>query len=100
MDEQAIREIVEAAFKTEFKDVEILRINVRPGFDHDDDPIVDVNIIYDGKVEQLGGAGIVRVRSEIISKVRDRDDPARDPAFPLVHFIAKSDIGKRDPATV
>ncbi len=97
MDERAIRKIVEAAFKTQFNDVEIFRINVRPGFDHDDDPIVDVNIIYDGKVEQLDGAGIVRVRSEIISK---RDDPARDPAFPLVHFIAKSDIGKRDPATV
>ena len=98
MKEQAIRQIVETAFKARFGNVEIVRVNVRPGFDHYDDPMVDVKVIYDGKAEQLDGAGIVDVRSEIISRVQA--DPVEDPGFPFIHFIAKSDIGRRDPATV
>ena len=98
MNEQQVREITEAAFKSHFGDVKLLGVNVRRGFDYDDDPVVAVNVIYDGKVEQLSGAGIVGIRSEIVTKVwREVED---SPGFPLVHFIAKSDLGRRDPATV
>jgi len=98
VNEQQIREIVEAAFKSYFGDVKLLMVNVRHGFDYDDDPVVDVNVIYDGKVEQLNGAGIVGVRSEVVTKVwREMED---SPGFPHVHFIARSDLGRRDPATV
>ena len=99
MDEQQVREIAEAAFKAHFGAVRVVRVNVRRGFDYDeDDPMVDVNIIYDGKYEQLSGQGLLGVQSEIISKVWwDVEDSL---GFPLVHFIAKSDIGRRDPATV
>ena len=101
MDEQQIREIAETAFKRYFGDVKLVRVNVRPGFGFEDDsPIVDVKIIYDGKYEQLNGAGLVRVQSEIVDKawreVADEDDLG----FPCVHFIAKSGLGRRDPATV
>ena len=100
MDEQQIREIAEAAFKRYFGDVEVFRVNVRPGFDHDEDPVVDVTIIYDGKYEQLNGEGLVRVHSEIVDKawreVADEDDLG----FPCVDFLAKSELGRRDPATV
>ena len=98
MNEQQVRDIVETAFKTRFGDVEIVRINVKPGFDHYDDPIVNVKIIYDGTVEQLDNDDLLDVLTEIASKVwLDAPDP---PGWPLVHFIAKSDIGRRDPATV
>ena len=98
MNEQQVREIAEAAFKSHFGDVKLLTVNVRRGFDYDDDPVVAVNVIYDGKVEQLSGAGIVGIRSEVVTKVwREVED---SPGFPLVHFIAKSDLGRRDPATV
>ena len=57
MDEQQIREIAEAAFNRPFADVEIVRINVWPGFGFEDDtPVVDVNIIYDSEYEQLNSA--------------------------------------------
>ena len=68
MNEQNIREIAETAFKARFGEVKVVRVNVRPRFDHDDDPVVDVNIIYDGKYEQLNPAGLLRVRSEVVSK--------------------------------
>ena len=53
MNNQQVREIAEAAFKAHFCDIDIVSINVKPGFDHYDDPVVDVKIIYDGEVEQL-----------------------------------------------
>ena len=99
MNERQVGEIAKAAFHSSFGDGKVVRVNVRRGFDYDEeDPTVDVNIIYDGKFEQLVGLGLVRVRSEVVSKVwREVED---SPGFPLVRFIAKSDIGRRDPATV
>ena len=99
MNERQIREIAETAFKRYFGDVKLFRVNVRPGFGFEDDsPKVDVTIIYDGKYEQLNGAGMVRVQSEIVSKTwREVED---DLGFPCVHFFAKSELGRRDPATV
>ena len=98
MNSEQVVGIAEAAFRARFGDVKVVRVNVRSGFDQEDDPVVDVNIIYDGKYERLKGGGLGDVRSEIIDKVwRAAED---SPGFPLVHFIAKSEIGRRDPATV
>ena len=98
MNMQQVREIVETAFKARFGDIEIVSVNVKPGFDHYDDPLVNVKIIYNGTVEQLIGPDLLRVRSEIVKKVWwDAED---SPGWPQVHFIAKSDIEGRDPATV
>ena len=98
MDDQQIREIAETAFRGRFGDIEVFRVNVRRGFDHEADPVVDVNIIYDGKYEQLNGAGLLDVGMEINNKIwRDAED---SPGWPLVHYIPKSEIGRRDPAKV
>ena len=98
MNDQRIREIAETAFRAHFGDIEVVRVNIRRGFDHEDDPVVDVNIIYDGKCEQLNGDGLLDVDREIMNKVwRDGEDC---PDWPHVHFIPKSEIGRRDPATV
>ena len=101
MDKQRIREIAEAAFKARFGDIDIVSINVKPDYDyHYDEPLVFVKIIYDGKVEQLTGQDSphsMEVRLEIADKLRNAED---SPGLPLVRFIAKSDIGRRDPATV
>ena len=98
MNEQEMREIVETAFKARFGDVELVCINVKPGVDFDGDPMVDINIIYDGKVEQLDGEGILRVNHEVDTKF-DADSKAY-PGWPLLHYIAKSDIGNLDPASI
>ena len=52
-----------------------------------------MNIIYDGKYEQLNGGGLLDVRTEIVSKVWQEAEDS--PGSPLVHFIARSDIGRR-----
>ena len=97
MDDQQVREIAEAAFRAHF-DIDVCRINIRRGFDHEADPVVDLTLIYDGKFEQLNGTGLLDVCLDINHKVwRDAED---SPGWPHVHFMPKSEIGRRDPATV
>ena len=97
MNERQVREIAEAAFKARFADIPIVSIDVKPGFDHDDDPLLDVRIVYDGKVEQLIDQGrSMDVRSEIIEKVWEEAEDS--PGWPQVHFIAKSDLEQPAPA--
>ena len=99
MDEQQLREIAEAAFKRQFGDIEIVRINVRPGVGFEDDsPIVDVNIIYDDDSGRVTGRGLASARTELVDKTwREGKD---DLGYPCVNYIAKSGLGRRDPATV
>ena len=69
MNEQQVREIAETAFKRQFGDIGIVRINVRPGLGFEDDsPIVDVNIIYDDESGRVTGRGYNCVRSELVDK--------------------------------
>ena len=92
-----IVEIAKRAFKAHFSDVAIVMVNVKPRLDHYENPIVDVKIVYDGDYEQLKGKGLLPVQREIVSKAwREVEE---DLGFPIVHFIAKSDLGRRDPAT-
>ena len=90
MNSQQVREIAETAFRSRFGDIDIVSINIRPGFDDYDDPLVDVKIVYDAEVERLIAGNTMEVRSEIIDKVwRDAED---SPGWPHIHFIAKSDL--------
>ena len=99
MNEQEVREIAAAAFKARFRDIDIICVNVKHGFDHCDDPALDVTIIYDGEFEQLNGEGILGLQSELIEKVWEEVEDS--PVWPYIHMIAKSDIGEEeDPATV
>ena len=40
MNERQVREIAETAFRARFGDIEVVSVNVKPGFDHYDDPLV------------------------------------------------------------
>ena len=90
MNHQQVRDIVEAAFKARFGDIDIVSINVKSGFDHCDDPMLDVRIVYDAEVERLIAPDMVRVRSEIVEKVWAAAEDS--PGYPYIHFIAKSDL--------
>ena len=98
MNEQRIREIAESAFKRQFPNVKLARVNIWPGVVEDDSPVVDVHIIYDGKYEQLNADGLLDVSSEVADKAYyDVED---DLGFPCTSFFAKSEVGRRDLATV
>ena len=101
MTEQQIREIAEAAFKRQFQDVKLAKVNVWPGLGFEDDsPAVDVHIIYDGKYEQLNADGLLDVLEEVVAKAyREVED---DLGFPCVRFFSKAELerSRRDLATV
>ena len=46
----------------------------------------------------MNGDGLLRVQHDIVSKAWR--DVEKDLGFPIVQFFAKSDLGRRDPATV
>ena len=98
MNEQQLREVAEAAFKRQFGDIEIVGINIRQRLDHDDDPVVDVDIYYDDECGQVTGRGYSRVRSEVLDKTwyEGKDDLG----YPLVHLLVKAGLEQDDPATV
>ena len=97
-DPDEIAEIAKNAFETHFGKLKLVRVNVKPRLDQYDQPVVDVKIIYEGKFKHLKGGGILQVQHDIVSKAwRDVDE---DLGFPVVHFIAKSDLGRCDLATV
>ena len=94
MTTEEIRDLVEAESKDRFGGIEIIAINVHRGIGHAGDPIVTVKIVHDGKVEQLVG-GTLEMRQVVREK--PQSDPTRDPVFPILSFIANSDLGKRSP---
>ncbi len=99
MTEQQVRQIAEAAFKARFDDIDIVTIGVEPDFDLDDEPLLDVRIVYDAGVERLigpdagNGGSILDVRLEIIDKLWYETEGSR--VWPQVHFISKSDYDRR-----
>ena len=98
MNERQVREIAQKAFSASFGDIDVVCVNVKRGFDHYDDPMFEVTIIYDAEFEQLNTAGIQRVQMKIFEKVWEEVE--NSPVWPHIHMIAKSDLGERDPATV
>ena len=94
-----MREIAEMAFKLQFGDIEVVRVDIRQRFGFEDDsPVVDVDIIYDDEWGQVTGCGY----SGVISEVGDEAgrEGEEDLGYPLVHPLAKPDIGWRNPAVV
>ena len=49
MTTERIRELVEVGCKDRFGSIEIIALDVHPGFGHAGDPIVTVRIVHDGQ---------------------------------------------------
>ena len=92
MNEQQLREIAKAAFKRQFADIGVVRVDIRRRLDHDDDPVVDVNIFYDDECGQVTGRGYLDVASEVLDKTWYEGDD--DLGYPLVHLLVKSGIAQ------
>lgn len=97
MNRQQLRAIAETVLKTQFSDVEVVRVDGKERLDHDEDPVVDAGIVYDGKYEQLNGAGLLQVQSDIISRAWQEVED--DIGFPVMHFYAESSIRRHDTET-
>lgn len=87
MTEQHLREIAKVAFRRYFLDVDIIKIDVKPGFLHfdEDRPAIDVTISFDGsKYDKSYTAGLMKVNSEILDKAWLKKE--QDFGYPYVFF--------------
>ena len=97
--EERIEEIVRSVLKSRFDDLEILSINVTPDFDEDGDKIIVVKVVFDGERKTLNAletSGLVRRILPLMEKIGEIGETG----FPILSFIAKSELGKTKPESV
>jgi len=91
-----LKRIAERAFKVRFSSIKIVRIDVKPGYDHDGDAVVYVNFVCDGDYSQFTGRALNKLHSEIVSKTWR--DPDHGLGFPHLHYFDKDDFEEPDAA--
>ena len=95
--DEEIRKIAEDAFRKHYGDIELVRVNIKHGLDFDGDPMVELRYLYDdkrGKVGSLGGDRALRLLDDVFSRF---EAGPKGPVLIIPHYIALSELGKRDP---
>lgn len=91
-----MREIVERVLRTRFPKVQVFAVNLREIEDEDDDREgVEVQIIFEAKKGDFDPEMIPAFLDEVMEAWNE----AEEFKFPIVSFIAKSDLGKKKTAT-
>ena len=93
-----LKRIAERAFKARFSGINIVRIDVKPGYNHDGDAVVDVTFVCDGDYRQFSGKRLNKLQSEIISKAWRDAEHGLGLGFPLIHYFDKDDFEDSDAA--
>lgn len=92
--ERKIENIVRDVIQERFGDVRITDISAKPGFDEDGDQIWYVRVVLENadirRIDSRKASGIVR---HLLPKMAEVDDHG----FPILSFVAKSELGKHPP---
>ncbi|HER25626.1 MAG TPA: hypothetical protein ENI69_00795 [Rhodospirillales bacterium] len=85
--------VIEKVLRDIFDDIDIETITVEPDIDEDGDNILRVRVIFDGENKQLD----THKTSSLLRYMRPKIADIGENAFPVVSFIAKSEIRKPKP---
>ena len=85
------REVIDEELRARF-DVPFVKITVKPDYDRDGDEFLWVNAVYDGQPDDID----TRKSITLVREIRPRLDDIPFDAFPVVRYIAKSDLTKRE----
>lgn len=96
LDDEDIQKVVKAVLKDCFPNVRILRVNIHNIASDDDGDEIAVKIIF----EAAKGAVDPKQIPAFFSAVVDKLNEAEESRFPIISFIAKSDLGNRKLETV
>jgi len=91
-----VEDIVKGVLKEQFSDVTFESIEVNRDVDEDGDPILRIRIVFDGRTEPLDP----RRTSGLVRHMRPRMADQGIEDFPILSFIAKSDLRDTRPETV
>ena len=89
-----LTEVIESVLRERFDNVEIESISIESDFDEDGDAILRVKVIFDSGQKQLDA----HKSSSVLRYMRPKLAEIGEEAFPIISFIAKSEIGKTKPA--
>lgn len=92
-DQAEVRNIIKAELARRLDTVKIVAVNLTPQTDHDGSRALFINVVYDGKQEQLD----VGQTTSMVRHIRPLLEEAGETAFPVFTYIAKSDLGNRSP---
>jgi len=83
-----IHDLVEKVVKNRFENVQIHRVDVEEGYDHDGDAVLFVRVVFDGDVSDLKAdrmSGLVRHLRSSLATLGER-------RFPLTSYLSKADF--------
>jgi hypothetical protein len=93
VDEKQIKAWLNELANSAFDEIKVVAINVRPATGADGDKVFEVSLVYEGKPKRLAPEKTLGVMRELI----DRLTKAGETGFPILSFIAQSDLGKTKP---
>ncbi|MCG8356407.1 MAG: hypothetical protein MI920_12620 [Kiloniellales bacterium] len=93
--EEQIKSIVLSVLESRFKDIEIYSIEVTPDVDEDGDRVFAVKIVFDGSRTTLDA----RETSSLVRRILPMMEKIGERGFPIMSFIAKSELGKSSPGS-
>jgi len=87
---RAIKRIVEDTLKRDLDTIRVVNILVRSDVDRDGDPVLLIEVIFDGIPKDIN----VRNLSAAVRHIRPKLAKIGETAFPLISFISKAEAGR------
>jgi len=88
-----VEQIVKTALRGRFPKIHVLSVNVSDDMDDDGDIVLQIKVVFEAANGDLDPTEIPTFVREIMPLLSE----AKQPGFPVVTFIAKSDLGKLKP---
>lgn len=89
-DAAELERVLRGVLAERFPDVTFERIIIEPGVDADGDDILLVKVVYDAEQETLDA----RRSSTVVRHLRPKLAELGEYAFPVLSYIAKSELGR------
>ena len=90
LDDKALTELADTVIRRQFSDAVIHAVTVRPGLDHDGDPILRVTVVVQDGVEQLDPKKVVETSGVLWSALGE----AGIESFPIVRYMTRADAAR------
>lgn len=88
-----IEQIIRSVLCEKFSDVEIESIEALPDVDEDGEKVIVVKVVFDGNRKKLDAKKVSGVARSVLPKLEE----AGESGFPIMSFIAKSELRKKSP---
>lgn len=85
---ELLRAAIEDVVRRRFSNINILRVEVSEGEDHDGEPAVFVRIVFDGRPEDFDPAALTGITRHL----RARLHSMHETRFPYTRFVSRDEL--------